>query len=107
MPIGVVCTVLWQRFDLGTGGGCGAVSAASAGCGCTPSTMSGLLFVAAGPVFLLHRDRMAVPHRHRHHTHLQNGIAAVGARVPDGVLLPDRAHPNGHRRRRRGRCWGR
>jgi hypothetical protein len=36
IPIGVVCTALWQRLDLGTGGGCGAVSAASTGCGCTP-----------------------------------------------------------------------
>ena len=84
---------LWQRFDLGhrrwlrgRGYHIGRLRLH------TTSTISGLLFVVVGLVFLLF-DGTAGLFTTSTDTTLaaQNGIAALGARVPDIVLLAARA----------------
>jgi cytochrome c biogenesis protein CcdA len=84
-----ILAALWQRFDLGR---CGWLRGREYRLGRlrlhTTSTVSGVLFIAVGVVFLLF-DGTAGLYSTGTGTTLavQNAIAAAGAHVPDGVLL--------------------
>jgi cytochrome c biogenesis protein CcdA len=84
-----VLAALWQRFDLGRRRWLRGREYRIAGLRLhTTSSVSGVLFIAVGLVFLLF-DGTAGIYATGTGTSLavQNAIAAAGARVPDGVLL--------------------
>ncbi|MGB6224965.1 MAG: cytochrome c biogenesis CcdA family protein [Pseudonocardiaceae bacterium] len=84
-----VLAALWQRFDLGRRRWLRGREYRIGGLRLhTTSTVSGLLFIAVGAVFLLF-DGTAGLYSSGTGTSLavQNAIAAAGGHVPDGVLL--------------------